>query len=126
MPLVRYECPKCGGANCGHDATAFWDDAAQAWALGSIYDNGWCSDCGDVEPKAVPLSRADAARVRIARSQLPINALAAGLRTAERALTVAISALASGSADPRAGSQVRDLRGSRTEVRAAIRKARAA
>ena len=62
MTRVTYRCPKCGGAECGFDATSRWDDEAQAWVLGSTYDSGWCTDCGDLdELDERPLDAAPAA-----------------------------------------------------------------
>ena len=49
VQLVSYVCPKCGGDDCGRDATASWDVQAQAFVLGTIYDQGWCNQCGDVD-----------------------------------------------------------------------------
>lgn len=52
----RFFCPKCSGQDCGYDANAVWDEAAQAWVLGSTYDKGWCNHCGDVSPVACEIS----------------------------------------------------------------------
>lgn len=54
---ITYRCPHCGGQDCGWDAYAVWDDAAQMMALGGAYDGMWCSDCGELKSlDLVPLA----------------------------------------------------------------------
>lgn len=53
--LKAYRCPKCGGDEVGHDAASIWDEVEQEWTLGSTYDDGWCSECGEVEPEKIKL-----------------------------------------------------------------------
>lgn len=38
-------CAHCGSHNVARDAWAVWDDAAQTWALGPVFDQGFCFDC---------------------------------------------------------------------------------
>lgn len=56
MARVKFVCPKCGSLNVGFEATSEWDEGAQVWGLGCQYDDGWCNDCGDVEPQEVELT----------------------------------------------------------------------
>lgn len=60
---MRYVCPKCGGDDCGRDATASWDVQAQAFVLGTIYDQGWCNECGDVDLVEVGAASVEPARL---------------------------------------------------------------
>jgi len=50
-PRVGYRCPDCGSDHVGYEATSRWDVETQSWVLGHSYDDGWCNDCGDVEPE---------------------------------------------------------------------------
>lgn len=42
---VRIVCGWCGSADVRRDAWASWDEAAQAWVLGAVFDDGWCCRC---------------------------------------------------------------------------------
>ena len=44
-PRLRMVCAHCGGTNVGRDAYAEWDEAAQRWTLGTVFDNADCQDC---------------------------------------------------------------------------------
>jgi hypothetical protein len=49
--LQKVRCPQCGKTEgCGWDAYSEWNPLTQATVLGGEYDDGWCSDCGDIEP----------------------------------------------------------------------------
>ena len=55
-------CRTCGGSNVMRDAWAEWDDEAQAWGLGPIFDHAHCDDCGgETRIKEVPLTETDEA-----------------------------------------------------------------
>lgn len=43
---VTYQCPECGSANVGADATATWNDETQDWEVSGVYDCTSCWDCG--------------------------------------------------------------------------------
>lgn len=50
-------------SNCGRDATARWDEDAQAWDLGGVFDNSW-DGCGGDDPglDEVEIGEGDAPR----------------------------------------------------------------
>jgi hypothetical protein len=47
MTRIRIICGECGGTNVRRDAWAEWDERHQRWVLGSVFDQGFCEDCGD-------------------------------------------------------------------------------
>jgi hypothetical protein len=49
--LQAVRCPSCGGKECGWDAYSAFNPVTQDTELGGEYDNGWCNDCGDVDPE---------------------------------------------------------------------------
>lgn len=54
---IRIVCRECGGTNVMRDAWAVWDEEAQDWDLGSVFDAAHCDDCdGEVslEEEAIP------------------------------------------------------------------------
>ena len=42
---IEIACGRCGSDDVGREATARWDVSAQAWALGSVFDDGFCDNC---------------------------------------------------------------------------------
>jgi hypothetical protein len=42
---VRIKCADCGTTDVTRDAWAAWDEVAQAWVLGAIFDDGFCHRC---------------------------------------------------------------------------------
>lgn len=42
---VEFVCSWCGSARVARDAWAEWDTAAQAWRLGTVFDDGFCHVC---------------------------------------------------------------------------------
>lgn len=45
MSGVRMVCSHCGGSDVVRDAWAEWDEEAQEWSLGTIFDHAHCNDC---------------------------------------------------------------------------------
>ena len=45
MTKITIRCSNCGGENVMRDAWATWDDIAQAWVLGNVFDAAFCDDC---------------------------------------------------------------------------------
>lgn len=44
-PAIAIRCEACGSAEVIRDALAYWDEGAQAWMLGSIFDAAFCNAC---------------------------------------------------------------------------------
>lgn len=42
---VRIVCSWCGSTDVARDAWARWDEDAQAWVLGHVFDDGHCHRC---------------------------------------------------------------------------------
>ncbi len=42
---ITIHCKACGGTDVMRDASACWDQAAQAWTLGSVFDAAFCNAC---------------------------------------------------------------------------------
>ena len=120
--MIRFECPKCGGDSVGYEATSDWNVVDQVWELGGSYHDGWCSDCGDVKPVAIPLTRAEIAEMRGARANAPRAQLLALVRSAEDALTLAIERLELNNCEGEERPYIRSLGRQRRELRAARRK----
>jgi len=59
MAHIKLACPDCGTDDVGREATAHWDIDTQAWVLGSVYDQGWCNNCGNRDLVEVELSDDD-------------------------------------------------------------------
>lgn len=38
-------CGSCSSENVMRDAWAEWDEESQKWALGTVFDAGFCSEC---------------------------------------------------------------------------------
>ncbi|MDE8652146.1 hypothetical protein [Novosphingobium album (ex Liu et al. 2023)] len=38
-------CRSCGGSRVMRDAWAHWDESAQGWTLGAVFDAAYCEDC---------------------------------------------------------------------------------
>lgn len=56
-PARTIRCKACGGAAFMRDAWARWDEAAQAWALGEVYDEAFCEICeADATLVEVPIA----------------------------------------------------------------------
>ena len=54
-PRVRMICSHCKGSNVMRDAWARWDEDAQCWSLGDVYDHAHCEDCdGDTRIEEGP------------------------------------------------------------------------
>lgn len=46
MAKLRMVCANCGGTNVMRDAWAVWNEDAQDWELGNVFDHAHCDDCG--------------------------------------------------------------------------------
>jgi hypothetical protein len=58
MTKIRIICSECGGANVRRDAWAEWNEQHQRWELGTVFDQGFCEDCGvEVTLDEQPLPR---------------------------------------------------------------------
>ena len=44
-PKVRMACATCGSPQVTRDAWAEWDEDAQAWRLGAMFEQAWCHRC---------------------------------------------------------------------------------
>jgi hypothetical protein len=44
-PKVRMVCKYCGSTDVARDAWAEWDEDAQEWVLGPVYDYSKCLSC---------------------------------------------------------------------------------
>lgn len=44
-PAVTPVCTRCGSGDLVRDASAEWDDPAQRWELGGVYDSTTCQSC---------------------------------------------------------------------------------
>ncbi|WP_454883040.1 DUF5983 family protein [Sphingomonas oryzagri] len=42
---ITIRCTACGSGNVMRDAWATWDDEAQDWVLGALFDAAFCEDC---------------------------------------------------------------------------------
>jgi hypothetical protein len=42
---ITIRCSACGSAEVMRDAWARWDDDAQDWALGAVFDAAFCEAC---------------------------------------------------------------------------------
>lgn len=38
-------CPDCGSTDVSRDATARWDEEAQAWEISGLHDGFYCDAC---------------------------------------------------------------------------------
>jgi hypothetical protein len=55
-PRVTIRCSRCQSTDVMRDAWAVWDDDAQAWELGTVFDAGHCDACeGDARLVEQPL-----------------------------------------------------------------------
>jgi hypothetical protein len=43
--LIAIHCRHCKGGDVLRDAFAEWDVELQKWALGAVFDQGYCQDC---------------------------------------------------------------------------------
>lgn len=62
MSGVRMVCSHCGGSDVVRDAWAEWDEEAQEWSLGTIFDHAHCNDCDGktrLEEKPVEAEQTD-------------------------------------------------------------------
>ena len=58
MDPIDIVCANCGGGDVRRDADASWDRACQRWELCSVFDQGYCEDCGsEVKLKEVTLQK---------------------------------------------------------------------
>lgn len=46
FPRVSMRCEDCGSLDVERDASVYWDENAQEWALFTVYDAAECRDCG--------------------------------------------------------------------------------
>ncbi len=118
---VKWVCPECGGDNVGSDANSNWDTVLQCEELGSTFDDGWCSDCGDVSVIEERLTRAEVAQRRTHLAALPINRLRAALRAAHEALGEAIERLQLNDCEGEERPSIRALRSERAAIRKALK-----
>ena len=44
-PKLRMVCEKCGSTHVTRDAWAEWDEEAQGWRLGAVFDFAYCHRC---------------------------------------------------------------------------------
>jgi hypothetical protein len=55
-PTLALRCRICGSDNVMRDAWAQWDENAQRWTLGSVFDAAFCNHCeADTSLAEVPL-----------------------------------------------------------------------
>lgn len=47
MKRVAIKCKYCGSKDVVRDAYAEWDEQRQMWVLCSVFDEAYCSACGD-------------------------------------------------------------------------------
>lgn len=59
---IRIVCSWCGSNDVARDAWARWDEAAQDWVLGAVFDDGWCHRCELVRGLEEVQVEADGAR----------------------------------------------------------------
>ncbi len=81
--FTAYRCPQCGGDNVGWDAYSTIDPVTGEEVLGGTYDNGWCNDCGDVEPEEYEITDpGEIAHIRAERARLQIESAAPAMLAA--------------------------------------------
>ena len=55
-PRLRMVCETCGSTDVSRDAWGDWDEEAQEWVLGSVYDYAFCHFCdGETHIQELPL-----------------------------------------------------------------------
>lgn len=45
-PPIKIVCSFCGSEDVRRDAYAEWDPDIQKWTLGTVFDQGYCEQCG--------------------------------------------------------------------------------
>jgi len=65
---ITIVCRECGSDNVMRDAWAVWSVDAQEWELGTVFDQGFCDDCGgeaslDEKPASIAPKREQQPRV---------------------------------------------------------------
>lgn len=45
MARIQIVCSNCGSDDVRRDAWATWDEGAQDWTLGEVFDQGFCAAC---------------------------------------------------------------------------------
>ncbi len=48
MTIYKYVCSICGSENVRRDAWATWDVETQSWELATVFQAGFCDDCGGI------------------------------------------------------------------------------